>query len=293
MNKLDPLKQIKMTDSEKKELFKRVTNSIHRLEGDKKPDFNYPVQSPFYRFTFSFHSVYMKAGVLALLVLSTSGATTYASLRTIPGDLLYGVKINVVEKVSRMAAVTPEGRVRTETAHIERRVKELEKLVEKGELTDEDSKIIEENINDRLDNINKALLEIAEKEEPQDLDAAKIDTDSTISITATEVISEKNEKEENETEVLEKKLEKQAEKIKELREREEVKDKNVLQSVLERLPTADPEEESADAKTSDEPGDEARIEETVSEKEELEKVEELEREFKEEFKDAQVEALEE
>jgi len=163
MRRLKKLKNLKLTDIEKRELFARVERSIKKLPDSGEVRFEYPVPSPFFRFAFLSHTAFMKAGVLALLIISLSGATAYASLDSLPGDLLYGVKVNVVEKVSKLVAFSPESRARAETAQIERRIGEFEALAEKGKLTEVHTRVIEKNIDERLKNFDRNVLDIKEK----------------------------------------------------------------------------------------------------------------------------------
>jgi hypothetical protein len=228
MNKLKKLKNLKLTDREKRELFARVKSSINKLPDSGEAHFEYPVPSPFYRYAFFPHTAFMKAGVLALLVLSFSGATAYASLGSLPGDLLYGVKINVVEKVSKIAAFTPEGRARVETVRIERRIAEFEALAEKGELTEEHTKVIEKNIDQRLKNFDRNVSVLKER-------------------------TGKDKERIHEEKELDEKLERHAEKIFRIRE-EKTKDKHALEAVLQRVEARREEikeEENKDANEAD------------------------------------------
>ncbi|MFA6256890.1 MAG: DUF5667 domain-containing protein [Candidatus Paceibacterota bacterium] len=209
MKELKILKKSKLTESEKKELFSRVKKSVETLSGGDVKDLNYPIPSPFYRFTFMSHSTYMKAGVLALLILSLSGATAYASLGSLPGDMLYGVKVNVVEKVSKIAARSPESRARQESTQIERRVDEFEKLAEKGELTEAKTQVIEKHIEERLKDFDRNVTTIKERKG-------------------------KNIEKIREEEDLEERLEKHAERILKIREEDESSGEEALESVIRR-----------------------------------------------------------
>ena len=209
MKRLKRLKNLKLTDSEKKELFARVQNSIQKLPDSGDAHFEYPVPSPFYRFAFFPHTAFMKAGVLALLVLTLSGGAAYAALGALPGDLLYGVKINVVEKVSKVTSFTPESRARAETARIERRIAEFEMLAEKGELTEEHTRVIEKNIDERLKDFDRNVSDIRQKTGNKG----------------------QRTREEND---LDSRLEKHAENIVKIRE-EKSRDKRALEAVLERV----------------------------------------------------------
>jgi hypothetical protein len=208
IKELKNLKKIKLSDLEKKNLFTRISNSIQKE--DAKIKFNYPVPSPFFRFSFIFESRYVKVGVMAVFILFLSSATTFASLDTLPGDLLYGIKTSVVEKIPSLFYISPESRAKDNSKKIEKRIDEFEKLAEKGRLTEENTKKIEKNINKNLGDFDQNIREIKERAIGKE---------------------DKNYLEKD----LESRLEKRTEKIKKIREDEKVSDKRALQSVLERV----------------------------------------------------------
>jgi hypothetical protein len=235
MRKLKKLKNLKLTDSEKKELFLRVQSSIRKLPDSAEANFEYPVPSPFYRFAFFPRSTFVKAGVLALLVLSLSSGAAYASLGALPGDLLYGIKVNVVEKISKITALTPESRARAETMQIERRINEFEKLAEKGELTEERTKIIEKNIDERLRDFDRNVSDIRQK--PGKADKRTL-----------------------EEEDLDSRLEKHAENIVKIRE-EKAPNKRALETIIRRVETQREEKQKEENEEKGQEGEERGSEE--------------------------------
>ncbi len=213
---LKKLKEIKLSDSEKKDLFARVSNSIREM--DNNVNLNYPVPSPFFRFTYIFESRLVKVGAMAVFILFLTSATAFASLNTLPGDLLYGVKTKVVEKIPKLLHVSPESRAEYSSKKVERRIEEFEKLAEKGRLTKENTRILEKDINKNLGDFDNNIREIKNKKNRE------------------ESRPENTEKEILERE-LEAKLQKHSEKIERIREEESDEEssvKNALQSVLER-----------------------------------------------------------
>ncbi|MDP9249655.1 MAG: hypothetical protein M3M85_04085 [bacterium] len=234
MRKLKKLKNLKLTDFEKRQLFTRVQSSIKKLPDSGDVNLRYPVPSPFFRFAFLPHTAFMKVGVLALLILTLSGATAYASLGSLPGDLLYGVKVNVVEKVSKLAALSPESRARAETEHIERRIAEFEILAGKGKLTEARTRVIEENIDERLKDFDRSVLDIKEK-------------------------SGNDKKQTREEKDLDSKLEKHAENIIKIREGRSP-DKRALEAVLERVEARRDEREKERKERGEDDNDEERNE---------------------------------
>lgn len=72
---------------------------------------------------------------LTLLVIVSTGGITYAAEHTLPGDVLYPVKLHVNEEVKAMVSLTPEARASWETRRTERRLEEAATLASTGKLT--------------------------------------------------------------------------------------------------------------------------------------------------------------
>src|SRR3989338_8995568 len=209
MKELKILKQIKLSDPEKKELFNRVQEKAGI--SPKSPYTSKP--GYFYEFSFLVHNKYAKVAILACLILFLTSATAYASLDTLPGDLLYPVKTKFVEKVADLITFSSEGQAKRDTQKIKRRIEEFEKLAEKGKVTENNTKSLEKNINENLDDFDHNLKEIKNRKKDKK--------------------EENTEMEDNLEIELESDLEEHAEKIIEIRKNEKVKDKKALESVLE------------------------------------------------------------
>lgn len=219
MKEFKKLKEITLSDSEKRSLFERISTSIKKESSDTKLKYSTP--SPFFRFSFLLESRYVKVGILAGLILSLTSATAFASLDTLPGDLLYGVKTNVVEKIPAVFHRSAESKAKDNSRKIERRVDEFEKLAEKGRLNKKNTKKLEKDIQKNLGDFDENIREIKNKK--------------------AELRKENYEKEFLETE-LESKLQRHSEKIEKIREQikkeensyESDSTKDALESVLER-----------------------------------------------------------
>ena len=90
--------------------------------------------------------------LLALLLL-IGGGVTAASEQSVPGDLLYPVKINFNERVRSILAVTDQDDARWETEAAERRLSEAELLTERGTLDEVTRTTLE---NEFADHVNQA-----------------------------------------------------------------------------------------------------------------------------------------
>jgi len=81
----------------------------------------------------------------AFLILAVSG-TAFAAEKSLPGESLYWVKINVNEKVAGTLAVSAEAKSDWQVAKVERRLDEAAELVTKGKLTDETQAEVESGL---------------------------------------------------------------------------------------------------------------------------------------------------
>lgn len=90
-----------------------------------------PVVSPLSVFRMRF-----VAGTLALALIVGGGTTAAAAESALPGDLLYGVKVSVVEPARTLAALSDEDRASVEAELAERRLAEAEELSAAGTLED-------------------------------------------------------------------------------------------------------------------------------------------------------------
>lgn len=80
---------------------------------------------------FTLHrSMATSASFAVVAVLITSGVAAAAE-GTIPGDLLYGVKVHVTEEIRSAIARTPATKAAWETRRLERRLTEAEKIIQK------------------------------------------------------------------------------------------------------------------------------------------------------------------
>lgn len=73
---------------------------------------------------------FLKAPAFALiLVFILGGGTAFASSKSIPGDILYPVKVSLVEPVQEILAVSSESKARFNVERVDIRLKEAERIV--------------------------------------------------------------------------------------------------------------------------------------------------------------------
>lgn len=91
--------------------------------------FGNKIVSPFTDGIMMHHKMLASAFVLIILV-SATGGTSIAARNSIPGDVLYPVKINLNEKVETFTALSPEAKATVEAKHVDERLTEAEQLTE-------------------------------------------------------------------------------------------------------------------------------------------------------------------
>ncbi len=116
----------------------------HALHSVLHPAPPHSVPSPYwYRLHVSARALAL--GLLAVVVLG--GGTAYAAQGSLPGDPLYGVKINVDERVVGALQFTPSAQAAWQASLAEERVMEAEKLAQQGRLTPVIASQLAANIN--------------------------------------------------------------------------------------------------------------------------------------------------
>ncbi len=94
-----------------------------------------PMKSPYGAWSFGFNFRAVGIAVLALLVASTG--VSFAAENTLPGDLLYSVKINVNEEVHGALITGSTAKMDWEKDRVVRRVEETETLIKTNKFTPE------------------------------------------------------------------------------------------------------------------------------------------------------------
>ncbi len=160
-NLIQDLESIKMTRDEKHELKNRVFRSINLVEEVLEADSLAPVSSvpsTYFEtasavqktvvrswYTYFAEKKFVPAFV-ALFVLLSSGGLSMAAEQSLPGDLLYSLKVNVNESVRGLAALTPEAKAKLALEVTDRRLKEAALLSIQGRLDEHASGIIQEQL---------------------------------------------------------------------------------------------------------------------------------------------------
>lgn len=145
------------------------------------------VHSPYHRF--SIRSPFLSwlrrpvAALMLILLVGFGGASTYAAAGALPGEPLYAVKVNVIEPVKGFLAVSPEARAVWHVSVAETRMKEVEQLAAKDELTPERGAKVQKGFDRSLEEA-RATIEDISRGNPEA--AAKIEKDLTATLDARE-----------------------------------------------------------------------------------------------------------
>jgi hypothetical protein len=135
----------------------------------------HPTRSPF--FFFAYQRTAYSFALVALMLVGTT--TTYAAQGSLPGSILYPVKIYVNENVQETLAVSPEAKVSFHTAVAEERLKEAEALAVEGKLDAAAASKIEENFNEHVEKADVIATSLEEKNTAASVEA-RVALDSSI-----------------------------------------------------------------------------------------------------------------
>ena len=110
-----------------------------------------------------FHRRYVKIAAAAFAVLVIVGVPLSAE-QTLPGDVLYPVKVRFNEEVRSTLSLTPFQRIEWETKRVERRIAEARILAREGLLTEEVENAIEEDVFAHTEAAQKELSTLRESD---------------------------------------------------------------------------------------------------------------------------------
>ncbi|MDD5318505.1 MAG: DUF5667 domain-containing protein [Candidatus Pacebacteria bacterium] len=160
-NSLNILKQDKLTPNER--VFMR--SQIERTMAKHAP--KHPVASPFYTFfeitarmSASVYSFSRKRAVpfaLVIAILFLTAGTSFAAEGSLPGDVLYPVKINVNEQVVGLVSLTPLSKASWAVTTAERRLDEATQLSIEGRLDDSTREQLQQAFNEKAAQVKASV----------------------------------------------------------------------------------------------------------------------------------------
>ncbi len=124
-----------MTDAEKQAGFSALRSFIDNnpIKDSWYKTVSNKILSPFSNDMFLHHKILASAFMIVLLISATGGTSAVAKY-SLPGDVLYPIKINVNEKLETFTALTPEAKANVEATHLDERLSEAEILSTQNKL---------------------------------------------------------------------------------------------------------------------------------------------------------------
>lgn len=167
---INKAKEITLTSQERNSLFQSVDAFVARNPIKKSAQVQSvlpaPVKSPFFAqdwfFAFSqrSHNFYIATALVVLVVFGTG--TSFASQNTLPGDLLYPIKVNVLEEV-KAQFLPSSSRPVYEIKRAQARVGEVKKLAAQNKLSDEVKVAVAARLDDHIATVKKEISTYKEK----------------------------------------------------------------------------------------------------------------------------------
>ena len=172
-NLKNTLSNVRMSETDKRDVFKRISLVVDKIEAVSSESHDAPILSPFPHdvvfangiFNNKFATnifVYIKQrkfvpSLVVVLLLTVTGAISASAENALPGDSLYSLKLNVNEQVKGIVAVTPEAKARLAVESTERRLQEAVILSSQGKLTDDKKQIIQDQLNKNATEIKNSV----------------------------------------------------------------------------------------------------------------------------------------
>jgi len=101
------------------------------------------------------------------LILAISGGTAFAAESSLPGDLLYPIKVSVNEEIRATVTISDEAKARWDARRAERRLEEMETLAAEGRLDAEVRANVEARFERHAERFEERALRIGARAETQ------------------------------------------------------------------------------------------------------------------------------
>ncbi len=131
---IQELKSLRLTAAEKAAMLETVLKT--------------PIASPYSVETmvYAYARRFSVAVAFGLVLVLTSGTLAFASLQSLPGEKLYSVKVEVLEPLRGVLAVTPDEKLEWEGEKVARRLAEAEELADEDKLEEGEIEKLEQEI---------------------------------------------------------------------------------------------------------------------------------------------------
>jgi len=130
-------------------------NMLAHIYANTQSPVDQPVVSPLSSYFLFFRQRAFVA--VATLVLIFSG-TSYASAQSLPGDLLYGLKVDVLEPIGLALQLSEEAKSNYKVSLLKKRIAELEELKERGAANEESQKASSKAANKNIKELEQSAI---------------------------------------------------------------------------------------------------------------------------------------
>ena len=158
-NAIHDLKNIRMTGDEKQAMLARIVATPVVSTSARQ------VRSPWTIYSFGSwvsHHTWVVAS-LVLVVIAGSGGVASAAEAALPGSSLYTVKVDIIEPIRDVLAVSAESQATWQAAKAERRIQEASTLALEGALDDTTQADIETRLDQHARDFDRALEKVREQ----------------------------------------------------------------------------------------------------------------------------------
>lgn len=169
------VKSVKLNESEKTTIKRSVLNFISQNPvrySVEQPDLNYKSMVPILAksliwlqnrgFPISFRLI---GTMLLIIAVLAGGVVSVGAEKSLPGDILYPVKVGLNEGVKGLLSVSEESKANWEIERVQRRLEEAETLAKDGSLDLEAREKIEANFEAHADRVKKRIEKFENKED--------------------------------------------------------------------------------------------------------------------------------
>src|SRR3989338_7355861 len=152
---VNALRSVSLTDAEKTYIKNMLLNSADKVAAVRKSQevrLTYESQRSILT-----NLIYKRMPIFLVITMLFGWGVSFAAENSLPGSLLYPIKVGVNERVGEVLALSTEAKANYEAKIAVRRMKEAEKLAEKGEMSPERASELKAKFEARTENVRARL----------------------------------------------------------------------------------------------------------------------------------------
>ncbi|MFA6514940.1 MAG: DUF5667 domain-containing protein [Candidatus Paceibacterota bacterium] len=156
-NGIKEIKKIMMTTDEKKQIFDRILNSNIPQQRVQSPWFGYSFMLKIHKSQLVYYVV------VPLVIILTSSGVVLASEKSLPEDVLYPIKVSVVEPIRGAFTFSSKSKAKYQSNLATERLVEAEMLASSGKLDDSKEKKLNNLLEKHSISLNKELEKVTKE----------------------------------------------------------------------------------------------------------------------------------